>query len=91
MKSEKVTETPSGYHNKWESRIAELQSYTETNGHFDVPISYGSLGIFVSNQRRGHKLLLEGKPSLGMTRERAKKLEELGFKWSTTACTQKQT
>ena len=60
----------------------QLRDYIKDYGHLNVPAGYSSLGNCVKNQRSYHKLLFEGKPEFGMTQERAKELEALGFKWS---------
>ena len=69
----------------WKSRIDELQTYKNNNGHVNIPNRYGSLGDFVGNQRASYKLLFEGNPANSTTQERANQLEALGFKWSINA------
>ena len=64
-----------------DDRTGELREFKRDYGNLNVPRSHGFLGNFVHNQRNLYKLLLEGKPALGMTQERAKELEALGFKW----------
>ena len=66
----------------WEDRFEQLKTYGAHNGHVNVPANNGVLGTFVKAQRYLYKLLREGKYADGMTYERAKKLEGLGFKWS---------
>ena len=64
----------------WDERITQLKAYRDQNGHCNVPAKRGQLGIFVTKQRKCYKLLREGKPANGMTNERVKELEGLGFK-----------
>jgi hypothetical protein len=67
----------------WEKSFNELKRYRDRTGKCFVPLSYSpnhSLAHWVKRQRHQFKLMVDGKPSR-MTRERAKKLEEIGFVW----------
>ena len=72
-------------HQSWDDRMEQLNEYKKEHGHVNVPPRHGSLGMFLSYQRRNYKLLLAGKLANSMTQERAKKLEALGFKWSSAS------
>ena len=63
---------------KWLRRFSELQAYTETFGHANVPQRYPpnpKLGHWVMRQRNSHS-----KKNLSV--ERKKKLDSLGFVWN---------
>ena len=62
--------------------MEELKEFKNEYGHLNVPKCYGSLGGFAAHRREYYKLLRAGKPALGMTQERANKLQALGFKLS---------
>ncbi|GKY98439.1 hypothetical protein MPSEU_000801400 [Mayamaea pseudoterrestris] len=71
--------------NKWNDAFARLLLYIEKHGDALVPNRYQGdphLGSWVSTQRRQHRQLLEGKGT-PMTQARARKLEEVGFQWTT--------
>ena len=63
------------------NRMEQLREYKNEHGHLNVPAHNGSVGSFLKNQRTLHKLLREGKPAKGKTRERENQLKALGFKW----------
>ena len=69
------------YNEIWDERFQELKKYMETHGHCNVSIRHGSLGVWVNNQRRNHRLLKEGKSSV-MSEDRIHKLESIDFCWS---------
>ena len=61
--------------NTWEINFLHLQQYKEENGDCNVPQkSYGSLGVWVNNQRIAYK-------NNNLTEERIKRLEDIGFQW----------
>jgi hypothetical protein len=67
----------------WEDRLDELADYRVKHGHCNVPQSYREntkLAQWVANQRKQHRLHLEGKTS-PMTTLRSQELESLGFEW----------
>lgn len=68
-------------YNKWDDKYEELLRYKEEHGHTNVPKSYGSLGVWVGDQRTQLKLLKKNRYSR-MTIERYKMLESIGFVWS---------
>ncbi|KAL7550832.1 hypothetical protein ACHAWF_014035 [Thalassiosira exigua] len=68
----------------WNEWIRELQSYRKEHGHVDVPLKYErnpQLGSFVNNQRSEYRRYQAGEKT-SMTAEKARELEDLGFKWS---------
>lgn len=68
----------------WKANYEKLRQYHGVTGHCRVPHAFASdpkLGEFVTDQRRQHRLRLEGKSS-HMTDERKAKLDELGFEFS---------
>ena len=68
----------------WKANYEKLRQYHGTTGHCRVPHAFApdpKLGEFVTDQRRQHRLRVEGKPS-HMTNERKAKLDELGFEFS---------
>ena len=65
----------------WDKRLEQLAEYKARHGHINVPYNGSGLGHFVSKQRRIYKLWREGKPAPGMTCERTKDLDALGFRW----------
>ena len=67
----------------WETRLAELGCYKQTNGSCRVPKNYPvnhSLASWCDNQRRQRKLRLAGKTS-SLTLDREATLTEMGFWW----------
>jgi glutaredoxin len=73
----------------WDTRLQELVTYKQVNGHTNVPQRCPSnkpLGSWVKTQRNQYKLLREGKMREGknshMTKERMESLNELDFEWS---------
>jgi hypothetical protein len=72
----------------WERHLAHVKAYKRKHGDCNVPRSWPEdkqLGTWVTNQRRGKRLLDRGQPSRGMTAARAAKLEGLGFTWELPA------
>mmetsp|Transcript_2171 Transcript_2171/g.3991 ORF Transcript_2171/g.3991 Transcript_2171/m.3991 type:complete len:934 (-) Transcript_2171:103-2904(-) len=70
---------------QWDERYNELVEFKKANGHCLVPQRYPSnpsLGTWVNTQRRHYKLLQDGRRSC-LTEDRLKKLNEIGFVWST--------
>lgn len=70
---------------QWNERFNQLVEFKKANGHCLVPQRFPSnppLGTWVNTQRRHYKLLQDGKKSC-LTQERLKKLNEIGFVWST--------
>jgi hypothetical protein len=68
----------------WMERCAELKAYVEHTGSADVPQTYAAnyqLGRWIMNQRIRYRRRQEGFQN-GMTRERVRELEKLGFQWS---------
>jgi len=72
---------------KWEETFKRLQVFKERHGHCLVPNRYQEdpqLGSWVSTQRRQYKIFASGSDqSTPMTAERARRLEGIGFQWST--------
>jgi len=69
---------------KWYNNLDLLIQFKQQHGHCLVPNRYfenPQLGAWVSVQRRQYKEFKQGKQT-SMTRERAKVLESIGFKWS---------
>jgi hypothetical protein len=70
---------------EWEAQLARLATYKAAHGDCNVPQGWAEdglvprLGWWVSDQRVLKNKLYCGKPSKGMTAERAAKLEALGF------------
>jgi len=68
----------------WEEQYKSLLAYHLQFSHCKVPARFKAnpkLGRWVMTQRRQYTLLMQGFPS-ALTRERIRKLEALGFKWS---------
>ena len=61
--------------------MEELKEFKNEYGHLNIPQKYSSLGGFVKYQRYLRELLLKGEPAVGMTTNRVKELDALGFKW----------
>ncbi|CAB9525830.1 helicase [Seminavis robusta] len=71
----------------WEDRYRELIRFKSDHGHCRVPKRYPpnmKLGNWVYEQRKNYKSILTGtgRGRRGMTDERIRRLEELGFQWS---------
>ena len=64
---------------KWEERIEQLKLFKSINGHLRVPVTDSELGEFVARQRVEYAKYMEGRPTVGMNKNRAADLEELGF------------
>jgi Helicase associated domain len=73
---------------KWDEMFNRLLAYKATYGDCLVPNRYDedpSLGAWVSTQRRQYKVLISGScESTPMNPDRAKRLDAIGFVWSTT-------
>ncbi|KAL7523205.1 hypothetical protein ACHAWF_000422, partial [Thalassiosira exigua] len=52
-----------------------LKAFGEEHGHYNVPQSHGTLGVWVNNQRAAYK-------QRNMSEERIRQLEGIGFQWS---------
>jgi hypothetical protein len=77
----------------WEEWMDQLRKYKEEHGHVNVPSKYEpnmALGSFVNNQRTRYRVYQSakskgiggGRGSGGMTEEKIRELEELGFVWN---------
>ena len=69
----------------WEQKFADLVAYSQEHGHCNVPTKFKqdtSLGRWVSTQRKQYKDLMAGSTKSLMTRERADRLQALGFRWN---------
>ena len=78
-------EVTSKYEELWSNRVRELKEYKSRYGDTLVPISYvenQSLAQWVSVQRRNYKSLKNGKKPYGLSRERVRELNNLGFVWN---------
>jgi len=64
----------------WAERFEDLNAYKEEHGHTVVPQHYPVLGNWVHQQRTHYKLMKQGRKTL-MTKEKALKLAEIGFKF----------
>ena len=66
----------------WDIRFDELQEFKANHGHTDVPKSWENKDFYnwVKTQRRFYNAFQEGKPA-GITKERIKRLESIGFEW----------
>eukprot|EP00978_Attheya_sp_CCMP212_P022876 scaffold68972_cov35-Attheya_sp.AAC.1 len=64
----------------WDERFKELLDFKKINGHMHVPKRSGSLGYWVSDQRRHNRFLKEGKRSR-MTADKRDTLESVGFEF----------
>ena len=70
---------------KWDQRYHELVAFKEQHGHTNVPTQYSEnkrLATWCIQQRTHHRFLRQGKQS-SMTPMRIKKLDKIGFVWST--------
>mmetsp|Transcript_17558 Transcript_17558/g.24758 ORF Transcript_17558/g.24758 Transcript_17558/m.24758 type:complete len:365 (+) Transcript_17558:101-1195(+) len=68
----------------WESRLEDLKAFRRKCSHCNVPRDWPedpSLALWVRNQRGAFKKWLACEKS-NMNYDRARKLEEIGFKWS---------
>lgn len=71
----------------WDRRYQELIEYKKVNGDTNVPRRYEAnpqLGVWVSNQRQYFKKYKNGISGWGMTEDRARRLEAVGFEWVLT-------
>ena len=65
---------------QWNQTYHELLQYKDEHGDTNVPLSYGGLGLWVSNQRAHYSSFQRGKKS-GITPERIDMLERIGFQF----------
>jgi hypothetical protein len=68
----------------WEERCSELRAFHQVHGHANVPSKYTEhphLAVWVKGQRRHYSLYQSGKRSC-ISKERATKLNRLGFTWN---------
>lgn len=74
---------------RWNERYQELIDYMQRHGDCLVPQKYKinpKLGLWVKSQRRQFKLFQQnGSKESSMTRDRIKKLSEIGFVWDAKA------
>lgn len=77
-RSDKVTKD-------FEQRVEDLKEFKRQHGHCKVPHLYKqnpSLNSWCNNMKQGYKALTRGNGNRrGMTQERAKTLESIGFDW----------
>jgi len=70
----------------WGTRYAQLKKYSNEHGDSNVPQKFSGipgLGKWVNNQRTYYKYFQEGrKDCMGMTPERIRRLESIGFRWT---------
>ncbi|GFH61992.1 hypothetical protein CTEN210_18468 [Chaetoceros tenuissimus] len=69
----------------WNKRLEELKEFKTKHEHCIVPRHYGpnkALGVWVQAQRTRYRLMKEGSKCCGMTEERVKKLQSIGFLWN---------
>ncbi|AIQ94074.1 DEAD/DEAH box helicase [Prochlorococcus sp. MIT 0604] len=59
---------------EWQSKFEELKEYKKKNGHLNPPVRFGSLGGWVTTQRRIFK-------EKSMPKDRVKLLNSIGFIW----------
>ncbi|KAL9182351.1 hypothetical protein ACHAXT_013003 [Thalassiosira profunda] len=71
---------------QWGEWISALEEYKAEHGHVDVPLKYAKnaqLGGWVNNQRSEYRRFRRNKgETTGMTEERVKELEGMGFRWT---------
>lgn len=65
----------------WEDKFRELIDYKVANGHTNIPVRDGPLGVWVGNQRTQYRMYRENKRS-SMNPRRIELLESVGFEWS---------
>ena len=65
----------------WDDRFQELVDYKEEHGHTNVSQKEGSLGRWVSTQRRHYRFLQEDEQSQ-LNQARVDRLNQIGFEWS---------
>ena len=66
--------------NNWNGSSLELCTFEKEVGHCSVPRDFGPLGRWVAYQRELYQMLEHGEKS-AMTKERIRKLENVGFEW----------
>eukprot|EP00586_Coscinodiscus_wailesii_P017170 CAMPEP_0172518444 /NCGR_PEP_ID=MMETSP1066-20121228/290828_1 /TAXON_ID=671091 /ORGANISM="Coscinodiscus wailesii, Strain CCMP2513" /LENGTH=231 /DNA_ID=CAMNT_0013300847 /DNA_START=582 /DNA_END=1275 /DNA_ORIENTATION=- len=67
----------------WQKRYDELKAFKARTGHCRGPQRFAenkALGMWVSNQRKQYKLMMENKPSQ-MTLPRVNSLDDIEFDW----------
>jgi hypothetical protein len=83
MGAHKVTDHGRTNNTAFSSRLLQLQNYKARHGDCLVPKEWKEnpqLGSWVANQRKQHRLLLNGKPT-SLSKERRTELESIGFVW----------
>ena len=65
----------------WSEGFRELCKYKIQHGHCRVPHKYPQLGPWVRSQRCSYAVYGKGKSSNGITAERIRALESIGFVW----------
>ena len=67
----------------WQDYLKQLIKFRTVFGHTNVPASYPKLGSWVSNQRNAylHYKAKHPRKKMGMTEDRIKQLEAIGFEW----------
>ena len=65
---------------QWNQKYNELKQYKSLHGNCNVRASQGELGIWVNNNRRQYRLLMDGLHS-HMTQDRIDKMNEIDFEW----------
>jgi len=74
----------------FEQRIEEFKEFKEKHHHCDLGASskeYKSLGIWCKNTRSAYN----GKGTMKITKDRIRRLEAIGFKWSLRKSKKKNT
>jgi len=64
---------------KWKLRYEELLKYKEEYGNIVVPLNYGPLGRWVSNQRKYYRIAKSGQEQTYLTDERMQLLDDIEF------------
>ncbi|KAL3764334.1 hypothetical protein ACHAW5_003470 [Stephanodiscus triporus] len=66
----------------WDINFADLKSFHEEHGHFDVPKKHGArLNCFVTNIRKAMRRKKEGLHQKDLTEERINRLNSINFTW----------
>jgi|UniRef100_A0A6T7GZC1 hypothetical protein len=65
----------------WDDRFKDLVAFKEKYGHTNVRQKEGSLGRWVSTQRRHYRFLQEDEQSQ-LNQARVDRLNQIGFEWS---------
>uniref|UniRef100_A0A7S1UYY9 Helicase-associated domain-containing protein n=1 Tax=Grammatophora oceanica TaxID=210454 RepID=A0A7S1UYY9_9STRA len=70
--------------NSFDVRVSQLVDFRDQHGHMHVPHVYApnpALGVWVHNMRTFYRCLKQGKWQSGLTPERVKILNDVGFVW----------